>query len=158
MRNIVLTRIDDRLVHGQVMTEWTRSCHPTEILVVDDETYADEYLRDIVIMAVPKEIKANVTDIGNAITYLQKNESPNEKILILVKTPQTVEKLVEGGLQINAVNLGGMSKKADRTTLYRNISTSPEENASMKRLVERGIKVSIQVVPRDKEIPLEKLI
>jgi PTS system mannose-specific IIB component len=158
MRNIVLTRIDDRLIHGQIMTEWTRSYHPTEILVIDDETYADEYLRDIVIMAVPKDVKANVLDTEQATSYLLQNGSQNEKVLILVKIPQTVEKLVEGGLQIEKVNLGGMAKKADRTTLYRNISTSSDENASMKRLAEKGIKVFVQVVPRDKEMPLEKLI
>ena len=58
MKNIVLVRIDDRLIHGQIMTQWSRLYSPTEIMVVDDETCRDSFMTEVLLMAVPKEFKA----------------------------------------------------------------------------------------------------
>jgi len=157
MKNIVLLRIDDRLIHGQVITQWNRVCMPTEILVVDDTTYADSFMCQVLLMAVPSDYKGNVLDVESAVRYL-KEPSVGERILILVKTPEVVEQLIDKGVEIKKLNVGGMGRKTGRTTLFRNISSSEEENNCMIRLTERGLIVSIQIVPEDKEVELSKLI
>ena len=157
MKNIVLFRIDDRLIHGQVMTQWARVCQPTEIMVIDDATYADSFMSEVLMMAVPREFKGNVLDVESACEYL-KEPSAGERLLVLVKIPKVVEQLADKGIEIKKLNVGGMGRKAGRTTLYRNISSSEEENNCMLRLVERGVIVTIQNVPEDKEVELSKLL
>ena len=157
MKNIVLVRIDDRLIHGQIMTQWSRLYSPTEIMVVDDETCRDSFMTEVLLMAVPKEFKAVVADVDRAAEYLLQ-EAGEERILMLVKVPETVEALVDRGVDIRALNGGGMCKRAGRSTLYRNISSSPAENETLLRLQKRGVRVYVQVVPEDKEMEIDKVL
>ena len=157
MKNIVLVRIDDRLIHGQIMTQWSRLYSPTEIMVVDDETCRDSFMTEVLLMAVPKEFKAVVADVDSAAEYLLQ-EAGEERILMLVKVPETVEALVDRGVDIRALNVGGMCKRAGRSTLYRNISSSPAENETLLRLQKRGVRVYVQVVPEDKEMEIDKVL
>ena len=157
MKNIVLVRIDDRLIHGQIMTQWSRLYSPTEIMVVDDETCRDSFMTEVRLMAVPKEFKAVVADVDRAAEYLLQ-EAGEERILMLVKVPETVEALVDRGVEIRALNVGGMCKRAGRSTLYRNISSSPAENETLLRLQKRGVRVYVQVVPEDKEMEIDKVL
>ena len=131
MKNIVLVRIDDRLIHGQIMTQWSRLYSPTEIMVVDDETCRDSFMTEVLLMAVPKEFKAVVADVDRAAEYL---------------------------LQEAGEDVGGMCKRAGRSTLYRNISSSPAENETLLRLQKRGVRVYVQVVPEDKEMEIDKVL
>ena len=157
MKNIVLVRIDDRLIHGQIMTQWSRLYSPTEIMVVDDETCRDSFMTEVLLMAVPKEFKAVVADVDRAAEYLLQ-EAGEERILMLVKVPETVEALVDRGVEIRALNVGGMCKRAGRSTLYRNISSSPAVNETLLRLQKRGVRVYVQVVPEDKEMEIDKVL
>ena len=157
MKNIVLVRIDDRLIHGQIMTQWSRLYSPTEIMVVDDETCRDSFMTEVLLMAVPKEFKAVVADVDRAAEYLLQ-EAGEERILMLVKVPETVEALVDRGVEIRALNVGGMCKRAGRSILYRNISSSPAENETLLRLQKRGVRVYVQVVPEDKEMEIDKVL
>ena len=157
MKNIVLVRIDDRLIHGQIMTQWSRLYSPTEIMVVDDETCRDSFMTEVLLMAVPKEFKAVVADVDRAAEYLLQ-EAGEERILMLVKVPETVEALVDRGVDIRALNVGGMCKRAGRSTLDRNISSSPAENETLLRLQKRGVRVYVQVVPEDKEMEIDKVL
>ena len=157
MKNIVLVRIDDRLIHGQIVTQWSRLYSPTEIMVVDDETCRDSFMTEVLLMAVPKEFKAVVADVDRAAEYLLQ-EAGEERILMLVKVPETVEALVDRGVEIRALNVGGMCKRAGRSTLYRNISSSPAENETLLRLQKRGVRVYVQVVPEDKEMEIDKVL
>lgn len=77
---------------------------------------------------------------------------------MLVKVPETVEALVDRGVDIRALNVGGMCKRAGRSTLYRNISSSPAENETLLRLQKRGVRVYVQVVPEDKEMEIDKVL
>ena len=81
-------------------------------------------MTEVLLMAVPKEFKAVVADVDRAAEYLLQ-EAGEERILMLVKVPETVEALVDRGVEIRALNVGGMCKRAGRSTLYRNISSSP---------------------------------
>ena len=157
MKNIVLVRIDDRLIHGQIMTQWSRLYSPTEIMVVDDETCRDSFMTEVLLMAVPKEFKAVVADVDRAAEYLLQ-EAGEERILMLVKVPETVEALVDRGVEIRALAHAAHVERAGRSTLYRNISSSPAENETLLRLQKRGVRVYVQVVPEDKEMEIDKVL
>lgn len=146
MLNIVLTRIDDRLIHGQVVTAWSKVTKATRIIVVDDEVAVDEFMVKILKMAAPSSFKIGIHTIADA-TAILKEEDQGERVIVLVKTPKTVEALVENGVAIRELNLGGMGATQGRKQLYRNISISDDEKACFQRLIQHGVQVTVQIVP-----------
>ncbi len=158
MAKIVLTRIDDRLIHGQVMTAWLNYTGANRIVIVDDIVAKDEFIISILKMAVPAGIKVNIYDITKAVTKFQEEKETNDKIIILVKTPQTIYSLLEKGLEIKNLNVGGMGAQPGRKKLYRNISASDEEKEIFKKLIAKGIETTIRIIPDNKEVKVDKLL
>ena len=157
MKNVALVRIDDRLIHGQVMTQWVKSRYFNTILIVDDATANDEFLSMVATMAVPKEFKGLVHTVENATKYLLE-DGKDEVVLVLTRTVNTIEKLVENGVSIPELNVGGIGMKPGRTTIYRNIAISEEEKEIFKKLISNGMKITVQIVPTDTITDIEKLI
>lgn len=157
MKNIVFTRIDDRLIHGQVMTAWVQYTGATEVVVVDNGVAKDMFMSSIMKSSMPAKIKLTILSIEDAGGYL-KGEAKNEKIFILVKTPMVIVSLVQAGVLIPAVGIGGMGARVDRQQLYRNISANEEERAALKQLEGLGAKVFIQVITDDQAIELKKVL
>ncbi len=158
MSEIVLTRIDDRLIHGQVMTAWVKKTRANQILIIDDEVAKDDFMSEILKMSAPAGIDIVVKGLEDAVTFLNEQETENKRLIILVKAPITIEMIVEKGIVIDKLVVGGMGAKANRRVLYKNISASDEERATFKKLIERGIPVVIHIIPDQKEIDLSKYL
>lgn len=157
MKNIVWTRIDDRLIHGQVMTQWIQYTSANEVLIIDDAVARDSFLQMVMQSSVPKNIKLTVLSISEGIDYLN-GEQGKEKIIILVKTPLTIDILTDAGVMIPSVNLGGIGAKAGRKQLFKNISISDEERKALHNLVDKKINVFIRVVTSDSEESVTKYL
>ena len=156
MQNLVLTRIDDRLIHGQVMTKWLKETEAQNVLIIDDATAKNDFMINVFEQAIPEDVGIGVFNKEDGVKFLsQPLEAPT---LILVKVPETVEYLIEHGIDIKDVDLGGMGAKEGRTTLYQYISTSPEEDKCFKRLIDKGVNVYVQIVPQNEKEPIEPLI
>ena len=157
MKNIVWTRIDDRLIHGQVMTQWIQQASTNEVVIVDDAVAKDAFLQMIMKSSVPAKISLKIFSVSDAIEYLLK-EPDDKKVFILVKTPGVLVSLVKAGVVLDFVNVGGIGAKAGRKTLYKNISTSDEENKDLRTLIDQGIKVFFRVVVTDSEENVAKYV
>lgn len=157
MLNIVLTRIDDRLIHGQVVTAWSKITEANRIIIVDDEVAEEAFLVKVLKTAAPSNIKVDVFGINEATEAL-KGESQGEKLIILVKTPSAVLSLIEAGVDIKALNVGGMGAGVGRKKFYKNISVSESEKEEFKKLTDIGVNVFIQIVPDAKQIEVKKLL
>ncbi|KWU14000.1 PTS system mannose/fructose/N-acetylgalactosamine-transporter subunit IIB [Lactobacillus crispatus] len=156
MQNLVLTRIDDRLIHGQVMTKWLKETEAQNVLIIDDATAKNDFMINVFEQAIPEDVGIGVFNKEDGVKFLsQPLEAPT---LILVKVPETVEYLIDHGIDIKDVDLGGMGAKEGRTTLYQYISTSPEEDKCFKRLIDKGVNVYVQIVPQNEKEPIEPLI
>lgn len=158
MRNIALTRIDDRLIHGQVVTAWVKQTDANLILIVDEPLTQDVFMQKVLRSAAPSGITVRVLAPADAAAYLLEDAVPGEKIMLLVKLPQALEALIDIGVRLEVVILGGMGGKAGRMKLSKNVSASPEEVECLKRLVEKGSTVQFQLVPDEKPVPLAKLL
>lgn len=158
MVNIVLTRIDDRLIHGQVMTAWVKSTEGNRIIIVDDAVAQDQFLQRVLKMAAPPGIKVEVYDVGEGAEALKAEAKEGERVIILVKYPHTIEKLVDKGVKIEKLIVGGMGAGPGRKKFYRNISVSEEEKAIFSRLLDKGVEIDIRIVPDDKPIEISKLL
>lgn len=157
MKNVVWSRIDDRLIHGQVMTQWIQYTSANEVLIIDDLVAKDSFLQMIMKSSVPASIKLTVLSIQDAIGYLNE-DSKDEKIIILVKTPITLDVLTDSGVKLESINVGGVGAKAGRKQFYKNISLSEEEKQSLVNLMNKGIDVGIRVLPNDVEESVNKYI
>jgi len=157
MLNIVLTRIDDRLIHGQVTTAWSKITNATKIIVVDDAVAEDSFMQMVLKSAAPNSLKVEVFGVNDAVNVLNKDDD-GERVIILVKNPLTVLNLVKAGVKIKSLNLGGIGARQGRKQLYKNISVSDEEKQSFKELMEHGVNIFMQIVPDAKQISLDKLL
>lgn len=156
MGKIVLTRIDDRLIHGQVMTAWVKVTKAERIIVIDDQVAKDDFMIQVLKMAVPNNIKAEVYSIADAANVL--SNGTDSDVIILAKYPKTIYELVKKGVQIKALNIGGMGAKEGRKKFFKNISASKEEIEIFKKLLEEGINVMIQIIPDEKITDVRTLI
>ena len=132
MENLVLTRIDDRLIHGQVMTAWIKNKKATQVVIVDDLVAEDDYMIEVLEMAIPEEIAIGIFNKEDGVTFF--SQGLDEPTILLVKGPEVLNYLVDHGINIEEVDVGGMGAGNDRSVLYKNISTSSEENDQFRAI------------------------
>ena len=155
--SIVLARIDDRLIHGQVMTSWLNYTGANKIIVIDDVTAKDSFLTMIIKTLVPANIVTQVTTVADSPAVI-KGLQDHDKAIILAKTPEAYVRLAQNGVTLTRVNLGGMGIKPGRKTIYKNISASEAEISQLKQLIDQGIPVEIQMVAEDPAIDFIRFI
>lgn len=158
MGNIVLTRIDDRLIHGQVMTSWLNYTSATKIMVVDDQTAADPFIKTVLKNAIPANVGLGVFTAEKAAARLIKGFKPDDRVIILVKYPKTVLDMMEKGAKFEKLNIGGMGAAKEREKFYKNISMSGEEREIIKKIIAAGCKVEIQIIAEDTPVDVAKLL
>ncbi|ECH5865360.1 PTS sugar transporter subunit IIB, partial [Salmonella enterica] len=124
MSTVSLLRIDDRLIHGQVMTGWVKHINATKIIIIDDELVHDDFMISVLEMAVPNHMTLNIFNVAQAIDVLSnvKDDGEDDKIIILVKSPIPVLALLQGGVNFEELIVGGMGVNEKRSRLYRNLA------------------------------------
>lgn len=156
MKNLVLTRIDDRLIHGQVMTAWIKNRGAEQVVIVDDDTANDEYMFEVLEMAVPEEIAIGIFTKEDGVRFFEQGlDAPT---ILLVKGPKVLNYLVDNGINIDEIDVGGMGARKDRTVLYKNISTNGEEKEQFNELLDKKVNVYIQVMPQDNPVSISEYL
>lgn len=152
LKNLLLARIDDRLIHGQVMTAWMKVKPAKRILVIDDKVAADSFMIDVISLAAPIGVTVDVLSCEKAIIALQNLDCPT---ICLAKGPMTYKKLIDNGIDITELNVGGMGMNTNRRTLYKNIAASEEERKIFQEFLDKGIDVKIQIIPSNNSIEMK---
>lgn len=158
MRNVVSARIDERLIHGQVMTSWMRLYMPNSILIVDAASASNAFLSRILFAAAPKDVELHVMNETDAEMYLKEASAPSERLMILAKTPAPFLKLIESGLPFEEIILGNMGGAPGRKRFNKNISASENEIAVFRKIVEAGTPIYCQMVPTDSKENITELL
>lgn len=152
-----LVRIDDRLLHGQVVAVWLRALGAQRIVIVDDATARDEFLREVLTLAAPQGVPVEVHDVATGAARLIALAATSEPVIVLVRMPRTVLELRHAGVPIEVVDLGGMGSGPGRRRLHKTISVSPDELRELRELEQMGTRVEIQIVADDRPIPFRSL-
>lgn len=150
MRNIVLTRIDDRLLHGQVVVSWIPYLQADEVVIVDDEYAGDEFMALLIKNAAPDNVKVHIFTAGEAADYLKK-EDEGTRILILVKNVIYLKELTEAGVKLSKINIGNSGGGAGREKYHNTVHFSNEE-LSIMRDIALNAEVEIRMLPKDKAL------
>ncbi|NPV44686.1 MAG: PTS sugar transporter subunit IIB [Firmicutes bacterium] len=155
---IVLTRIDDRLIHGQITTTWLRQYKCDTIFVVDNQVANDPLLKRILKSTAPADIRVEALTADRAADIIINNTGNSSKVMIITKRPAAIVRLVERGVEIKNVNVGGMQPKQGSKKISKAVSVTEDDIRDFNALLQQGIKVEIRMIPTDKEINLANLI
>lgn len=158
MRNIVLTRIDERLIHGQIMTSWLKLCSANVILIIDSASATNAFLKRILFAAAPKNIELLVMTEEEANSYLKEDSPAGEKVLILSKTPGPLLHALQNGVELEEIILGNMGGGAGRSRFNKNISASPAEIQDFRDITALGVPIYCQMVPSDSKEDIQRLL
>ena len=157
MENIELVRIDDRMLHGQVVSTWLKDYSIEQVLIINDKAANDPIQKSVAGLAAPKEVKVHLFGVEQFIDILKKT-TIKRKTMLIFTTSTDVLKLVENGLDIKEVNVGGMRYNENRKRLSKAVSVTPEEEEAFKKLIEKDIKVFIQMIPKSDESLMKNLL
>lgn len=155
---IVLARIDDRLIHGQVATVWSKVTKCQRIIVCNDEVAKDTIRKTLLKQVAPPGVKSHVVDIEKAIRVYKNPKYSEDRVLLLFTNPTDVLRMVEKGVDIKSVNIGGMSFKSGKKQITNAISVNDKDVEAFKKLNQRGIELEIRKVASDNKEDLMKLI
>ncbi len=155
--SIVFSRIDDRLIHGQVVTTWANLFNIEQIIVLNNLIAEDKIQKNILTMAAPQGIKVRVFPVKKFANILKTNEI-KRRTMLLFTTSEDVLVAVEAGVPITSLNIGGMRYQEGREKISKSLSVTPAEKEAFKKLIEKGLDISIQMVPNDEEIKLKEVL
>lgn len=155
MPNILLTRIDNRLIHGQVGVTWTTTLGANLLIVADDDVAQNEMQQKL--MAVTcKSSGAGVRffSLEKTAAIIHK-AAPEQKIFIICKTPKDVRYLVEHGVPIKDLNVGNMHYSEGKRAISKKVYVDDQDYADLKAIEAKGVNVFIQDVPGDEKIKID---
>jgi len=156
MANILLTRIDNRLIHGQVATQWNSFIGSNLILVANDKVAGDKVRQGLMDMAASNGVGTRYFTIQKTIDIIHK-ASASQKIFIIAENPQDVLKLVEGGVPIKKVNIGNMHMAEGKRQAATTVAVDDDDVACFEKLKNLGVELEIRRVPTTATEDISKL-
>lgn len=155
---IQLYRIDDRLIHGQVVVGWGQPLNIRFLVLVDDMVAGSDWEKDLYRMAVPPEMEVIFNDVSSAIREHSRYATDPRPGLILTGDIGSMYRLVKGVKAIGSVNLGGIHHRAGRSEKLRYIFLTPDEENQLRELEAAGVEVTAQDVPSSRAVPLPEVL
>ena len=156
--SIALYRIDDRLIHGQVVVGWGQPLDIGFIVLVDDNVACCDWEQDLYRMGVPPEMEIIFADVETAIKSHASYIADPRKGILVVPDISTMERLIHGVPSIAEVNLGGIHHRAGRAQKLRYLFLAPDEEEQLKNLSARGVKITGRDVPAARIVPITEIL
>ena len=156
--DFVLARIDTRLLHGQVATNWTKATHPNRIIVVSDSVSKDELRKKLIEQAAPPGVRAHVIPLDKLVQVYNDPRFGDTKALLLFETPQDALTVIEKGVEIPELNIGSMAHSVGKVQINNVLSLDQEDVEVYKKLRDLGVKFDVRKVSNDSPSDLFKLI
>jgi len=153
-----LIRIDDRLIHGQVVIGWASYLHTRHIIVCDDSVNANEWERELYLSIVPENLSAEIHSVGSFVNKIAANGQDYKQTIILANSPQTILELVLQNIPIKKVNVGGIHFREGRRKFLPYLYMDEEEFSVFQQLTGKGVDCYCQDMPNSKPIPLTEIL
>ena len=150
MGKIVLTRVDNRMIHGQVASGWIGKSNAGKIVVIDTMTATSEMMRDLLSLAVPVGVELAVYTKDEAIEEYQKNEFGSEMIMLIFKTIQTAYECHQAGLTFQSLQIGGTGVRKNAKPVEGPITITEEEYKQLEEMRSDGIDIYLQQTVQSK--------
>lgn len=149
---IELARIDDRFIHGQVLTKWVKY-HPIErIIIVSDAVAQDEMRKTLILSVAPANVKASAVSVDKMVRAYQSPRYEKSTAMLLFENPEDIVTLVEKGVPLKEVNVGGMRFEKGRKQITKAVSVSDENIEAFRKLKELGVRLELRQLPGDSSV------
>ncbi|MCC3688878.1 PTS sugar transporter subunit IIB [Bacillus cereus] len=155
MEGIVHIRVDDRLIHGQVATRWATGLRVNRIMIIDDKVAVNDDEKSILRMASPAGVNTSILTFEKGLNNVKNGNYKGQRVLLIVKTPEILVQLMNGGLALKEVNIGNMSSRPGTTQIKKSISMTENEKIAVQQLLSQGVKVTAQMVPEESDASIE---
>ena len=155
---IHLYRIDDRLIHGQVVVGWGQPLNARFLVLVDDLVAGSDWEKELYRMAVPPEMEIHFADVETAIRDHSRYAADPQPGILITGDITSMQRLVKGVKAIGSVNLGGIHHRAGRTAKLRYIFLTPDEERQLREIEAAGVEVTAQDVPSARAVPLAEVL
>lgn len=156
--DIILARIDDRLIHGQVATRWTKETRVKRIVVVDDDVAKDTIRSTLLKQAAPPGVTAHVVSVDKMLRVYDNPKYAKERMMLLFTNPSDVLKLIDNGVNVKSINVGGMAFKHGKKQISDAISVDDNDIKAFKQLHDKGIELEFRKVSSDNRVNMMDLL
>ena len=155
---IIGSRIDGRLVHGQVANLWATKLNISRFMVVDDAVAENNIEKQGLKLATPSGVKLSVLPVEKAANNILAGKYDSQRLLIIAKNPQVYLQLVEAGVPIEEINVGNMSQTNETKSITKSINVTDEDISVFEKLDEKNIQIVAQMVPGDRKEDFIRLL
>lgn len=156
---IVLLRVDERLIHGQVVVGWGSALHPQRIVVVDDALASEAWEQELYTMGLPDEIDTAFASVGEARDRIAAWREDPRRTIVLTRDVETMRRLADAGaLSGERINIGGIHFAPGRKEVLPYVFLSSGDAAELRRLSHEGVSVSARDLPGSREVGLDQLV
>ncbi len=155
---IMLTRIDDRLIHGQVTTGWSKEFKISKIIVINDDISKDTIRVNLLKQVSPPNMTSHVINIDKFIKVYNNPKYSQENVLLLFTNPTDIIKIIKKGIKIKSINIGGISFKKNKIQITDSICVDKKDIKSFYKLHKMNVELEIRKVPNDKKINLIEIL
>lgn len=155
----LFTRIDDRLIHAQVVVGWVDFLRCQQLWVVDDHLAGDPEQQELMSLAVPEHIEVTFTATAQFVELWRNGPAPADaRAMVLFQDPVALKQAVDGGFSPDMVNVGGIHQRAGREMVADGIYLSPDEEAALKDMMAGGVPFLYQPLPSNRAADLAEML
>ena len=155
--SVELARVDDRLVHGQVLVGWGRAVRAARILVIDDDVARDPWERELV-LGLGGDIAIEIFTVAEAPGRLAAEAGRAGAAIVLFRSPSGALAVLDAGATLDALNVGGLHFAPGRDRVLDYVYLDDEDRRALRAIAERGVRVSAQDTPAARPVPLSELL
>ncbi|EGQ2918825.1 PTS sugar transporter subunit IIB [Staphylococcus pseudintermedius] len=155
---IIGSRIDGRLIHGQVANLWATKLNIGRFIVIDNEVAQSDIDKQALKLATPAGIKLSVLPVEKAANNINNGKYDSQRVMVIARRPDRFVELVNNGVKIEELNVGNMSQTNETRSVTNSINITDEDVNNFKLLQEKGVNIISQMVPNDKSVDFMSLI
>lgn len=159
--NVVATRVDERLIHGQVMASWSKRLQLTRIVVVDDQIAKDDFMKTVLSMSAPAGMQIDILSVKDAATMVKSDTDSANTMLLFKRISAALElarELRGSSYEMAELNLGNLGSVPGRVQVTKNIFLSEEERKQIRELQGLGVNVFLQMLHTDPKVPVDDVL
>ncbi len=151
-------RVDNRLIHGQVIVGWAKILGLDKIVVANDELAKDKIKLQMLKLAIPREMSVDFLTLQQAIEFYKKNAWKKFNTMLLVKSPVDAYGLVSSGIEIKKINIGGLYMEPGCQMIAENIAINEVDKSFLEKIIALNIQIEGRALPADEECDVSKML
>jgi mannose/fructose/N-acetylgalactosamine-specific phosphotransferase system component IIB len=154
--SLKLVRLDDRLIHGQVVVGWCNALAAEHILLIDDEVAVNDWEQELYRMGVPPEMDVEFSSVADAGSALERCSTSDKRTIVLVGDIDSLVRTCDVSDVVRRVNVGGVHERDGRSKRLPYVFLTEDEAAALRRLAENGVEVTARDVPSNRAVPVSE--